>query len=452
MNTVSGVRKRIRRLGAVMLLAGPAIMPARAATAEIPFQSIPAVGTPERLSLAEAKRLAYEHNWDLLAAKSDVDLAAAQTIVSREFPNPLLSWSISKVPINGQSAATIEGPGFWARSYDTVLSINQLFEIGGKRRDRRMSAEQGLLAEQARLADARRVLDLGVTKAYVAAVQAALNAQTLHDSAASLRHEADIAAVRLQAGDISTADKSQIEILADRFELDALSAEADALQKRISVENLIGRPLPTGHWVAADTLEGLVEPRVEDSDLRNIPRRPDLIEAEATLQKTEADLRLQKALRIPDLTLVGMYEHNPPTGDQTIGLGLSFPLPLWNQNRGAIEAAAAARTQAAVQVDKISGQIAADISSARAAFQEAATRHENYVRIIRPKSAQIVKTITYAYEKGGTSLLDLLTAQRADNEVRLAAVQAAADLAITQAALKAALTGIETTAAKTGNK
>ena len=77
----------------------------------------------------------------------------------------------------------------------------------------------------------------------------------MHDSAASLRREAEIAKVRLQAGDISTADKSQIEILADRFELDAQSSEANALTLRIALENLIGSPKPTGTWVAADTLD-----------------------------------------------------------------------------------------------------------------------------------------------------------------------------------------------------
>jgi cobalt-zinc-cadmium efflux system outer membrane protein len=434
--------RRSRILAAPWLIA-LSMMCAPSATACRPDQTVPTNGMPERLSLAEAKRLAFERNWDFLAAKADVDIAAAQEIIAREFPNPSFAWSTAKVPINGHSAATLEGRALWDRSYDTILSINQLFEIGGKRRSRQVSAEQGFRAEKARFADARRILDLGVTKAYVAALQAALNAQTLRDSAVSLHHEADIAAARLQAGDISTADKSQIEILADRFNLDSQAADADAMQKRIAMENLIGTAVPTGHWVAADTLENLIEPKIAESDNKENPRRPDLIAAEASLKKAEADLRLQNAMRIPDFTLLFLYEHNPPDGDQTVGLGLSFSLPLWNHNRGEIEATAAACQQASVQVDKIRGQIAADIASARVAYREASARYENYTRVIRPKSAQIVKTISYAYEKGGASLLDLLVAQRNDNEVRLAAVQAGADVAIAQAALKTALTAAE---------
>jgi len=445
MNLSFHVRPRGSRVVAALFLAGLATIQAQPGTTDRPRQAASTNGTPDRLSLAEAKRLAFERNWDLLAAKADVDMAAAQQIMAHEFPNPTLAWSTAKIPVNGQAASPGTGGSFWERSYDTILSVNQLFEIGGKRRSRQMSADQGFQAEQARFADARRLLDLGVAKAYIAAVQGEADARTLLDSASSLRHEADIAAVRLKAGDISAADKSQIEILADRFELEAQAAETNALQQRITLENLLGTPRPTGQWAATDTLENLIVAKVADSEEAALPRRPDLIAAEASLAKAEADLRLQKAMRIPDPTVMAMYEHNPPDANQTIGLGLSFPLPLWNHNRGAIQAATASRDQAAAQVEKVRGQIAAEVVAARSAYREASARYENYLRIIAPKSAQILKTISYAYAKGGVSLLDLLSAQRNDNDVRLALVQAAADAAAALATLKAALTEGEAT-------
>src|SRR2546425_8897660 len=50
-----------------------------------------------QLTLAEAQRIAFERNWDLLAARSDVDLATAQKIVARQFPNPTLSFSATQI-------------------------------------------------------------------------------------------------------------------------------------------------------------------------------------------------------------------------------------------------------------------------------------------------------------------------------------------------------------------
>ena len=48
------------------------------------------------------------------------------------------------------------------------------------------------------------------------------------------------------------------------------------------------------------------------------------------------------------------------------------------------------------------------------------------------------EAVAFAYEKGGSSLVDLLEAERADNDARLAAAQAMSDTASAVADLKAA--------------
>ena len=62
---------------------------------------------------------------------------------------------------------------------------------------------------------------------------------------------------------------------------------------------------------------------------------------------------------------------------------------------------------------------------------------------IAPRSAAIVTTIRYAYQKGGASLVDLLSAERNDNEVRIALATAKADYVIAQAAYAAAISDLE---------
>jgi cobalt-zinc-cadmium efflux system outer membrane protein len=177
---------------------------------------------PGQLTLADAKHLAFERNWDLLAAKSGMDAATAQLLVAKEFPNPTFSYSTAK--IGSHENSTPVGNGLWSRSYDTIFAVNQLIEIGGKRHDRKVSAQAGITSAQARFYDVRRLLDQGVTKAYVAALLAGENARILNESAGMLRHEVELAQVRLKAGDISDSDEKQIENNADVFELQAQSA------------------------------------------------------------------------------------------------------------------------------------------------------------------------------------------------------------------------------------
>ncbi len=82
------------------------------------------------LSLADAKQIAFERNWDLLAAKSGLDAATAQMLVAKEFPNPSFSYSTAR--IGSYDNSTPVGNGLWSRNYDTIFAVNQLIEIGGQ--------------------------------------------------------------------------------------------------------------------------------------------------------------------------------------------------------------------------------------------------------------------------------------------------------------------------------
>ena len=403
--------------------------------------SSPSAAPPvlRKLTLADAQRIAFQRNWDLLAAKSDVDMATAQKIVARQFPNPTFGISAEDISVDSHPNSTVAGNGLWARSYDTTFAISQLFEIGGKRQNRKASAQAGFQAAEARLEDAHRILNQAVSKAYIDTLLAGASVNILSDSAKSLRQEAQIAETRLNAGDISKADKSQIEIAAERLEMQAKAAEASATTSRIAVDVLLGEPHPTGKWAPGDTLDSLAGQTTLAGQATPGAPRPDLLAAEAAKVKADAELRLQKAMRVPDPTFFVQYEHEQPDLPNTVGVGVSFPLPLWNRNRGGIASAKAAQDQARLFAEKVQAQIQADIAIARNAYADASSRWQRHRDQIQPKSADVRQTVSFAYQRGGASLLDLLSAQRTDNEVRLATAQAAAETAKAAADLKAAL-------------
>jgi cobalt-zinc-cadmium efflux system outer membrane protein len=135
----------------------------------------------------------------------------------------------------------------------------------------------------------------------------------------------------------------------------------------------------------------------------------------------------------------------------TFNVGVSFPLPLWNRNSGNIKAAQATRDQAEIALEKVEAQVMADIANADSEYNEALQRWQRYRDQIVPKSAKVRDSVAFAYEKGGASLVDLLEAERTDNDVRLAAAQAQADTASATADLQAAqnvLTETELNSAK----
>jgi cobalt-zinc-cadmium efflux system outer membrane protein len=416
--------------GVAAALAALLLAPAGARSAEAAHQG--------PLSLADAQRLALERNNDLRIAQAQVAAALAQLRVAREFPNPTVSLSTAKISTDGVPESTTLGNGLLARSYDSIASLSQLFQVG-KRGLIQDAAKAGVRSAEFQRDDARRLLLQGVTQAYAAALAASSEADVLTDSAAKLRREADIAAHRFSAGDLSASDKAQLEIAADQDELNAESERAIARTAVVTLEILLGEASPQGGTVLADTLDDWGRRIPADLESEAIGARPDIAAAEAAVSQADSNLRLQQRQKIPDVTASMQYERNPPFQPDTVGFGLSFPLPVWDRFDGEILAARAAREQTLAQLDKARIQAAADVSAARVAYHEAAQRARRYESSLVPKSAEVLKSVSYSFEKGGAALVDLLEAERNDNSIRVGAAQAKADAASAAAALEAAL-------------
>jgi cobalt-zinc-cadmium efflux system outer membrane protein len=148
-------------------------------------------------------------------------------------------------------------------------------------------------------------------------------------------------------------------------------------------------------------------------------------------------------MRIPDPTLSLGVEHNPPGGGpavDTLNIGVSFPLPLWNLNGGNIKAAQAAVAQFQAALGKIQTQAMADLATAQSAYQEARERWVRYRDDLAPQSARVRESVAFKYEKGAATLVDLLNAEQTDNTIRLALAQAMNDTATAAAGQAAART------------
>jgi len=148
-------------------------------------------------------------------------------------------------------------------------------------------------------------------------------------------------------------------------------------------------------------------------------------------------------MRIPDPTISIGYEHEPPGGGppvDTLNVGMSFPLPIWNQNKGSIAASRANVDQFRLALAKLQAQMNSDLVNAQSALDEASSRLKRYQEQIAPQSASARAAVIFKFEKGGATLVDLLEAERTDNDVRLATAQAMADTASAQADLTAAQT------------
>ena len=400
------------------------------------LSAYPAAGADGGLSFADAFALALAQNPDVRVAQTDVAQAEAQVLVARQLPNPILSGQTTKIPTGGTGASTPTGNGFFDRSYDSVVALSQTVEVGGKRKDRRLSAEAALAAAHARLRDTRRSVGNAVAHAYASALLASHNASILRESAISLDRSSELAGVRFEAGEISESDRLQVEIAAGRFRADAETAKGNVRTTLVVLAALLGSSGGTGPLRLSDTLETL-----ESSFLASTPEpgaslpdpvglRPDVEAALRGVEKAEAERALQVAFRIPDPTFLVQYEREPPDRPNSAGIGISFTLPLFNRNQGAIRAADASRDAARIEVERVRARARSELATAASNFETARTRAKTLVAELLPKARQVRETVAFSWKEGAASLLELLEAERNLNDLRLAAAAARVDLVL----------------------
>ncbi len=386
--------------------------------------------------LGDAIQTAVEHNWDLVAEKSNINLVHAQEMVAKEFPNPTLSIGTTKVNVDGRSSKTGRNSGFWNRNYDNITAVDQLIELGGKRTWRQMAAKQGLLSAEASFQDAERQLKNGVIKAYAKVMQEDELVAILMESEETLKDEAEI------------TSRGWMRAMCPMLTSSRSTSPPNALRLTVRWRN----PMPATRgsrwnccWVPVNRRARSIYPRVFRTWRSSWPQKrparrasvPDLLAAEAMVKQIVANIGLQKAVRVPDVTVQLHYVHEPPDQPNTAGVGFSIPFLRWNRNQGAIAAAQAPKESAELTVAKVRSQVIGEANQSGAIYQSANDKWKRYVTAIGPKSHDSLAALTYAYRKGGIPLVALLTAQRNDHDIHTASAQAVMDTVAAAADVRA---------------
>lgn len=374
------------------------------------------------LTLADALDLAGSASPNIDAADAGVRAASAARRVAGLRPNPSLNADIENV---GGSRAynDIEAP-------KQTVSVGVPVELGGKRSARIAVADaQGNRAQIERVA-AGADLRLAVTQAYVEAVAADRRLTTTRDQAAIAAGAVRAAHVRVLAGRASPLEEQRAEVL--RISADAAVDRAVRLADlaRVNLGRRIGRPVTGGldqSWF--DRVGGYGPTRLDaDSNLA-------VATARADEKAAEAQLRLARSQRLPDVTLSAGVRRLPINNDMAAIFGVSVPLPFFNSGASSVAQAGAERDRATalrraaeLENEQAIGQAQADVANAAAAAQTAAGPSLAAAQ----EAARIARI---GYREGKFGQLDLLEAERTLAETRSSAIDALAAFHEAQAQL-----------------
>ncbi len=389
---------------------------------------------PVRITLDQAIDLAIAHNHALKATRTQIQQSQAQEVTAALRPNPNLTADTLFIPIEPQNfnSNIISN----VTEFDTGVSY--LFERGGKRHRRIDAARDATGQTRYQVSDAERTLIFNTAQQFITAQLAESNLDLANQDLASFQETVTIAQAQYKAGAISEGDLLKITVQLLQFQTDVSAAKVAKVQALASLREFLGYDaVPDNYDVEGDLTYQPLQLNRDDLLSKALKNRADLLAARQGVRASESQYALAKANGKIDVTGALTYSH---VADQnSLGVTVSLPLPIFDRNQGEIARTLYARTAAEETANAANDTVLTDVNSAYAAFssnQEVVTLYTGgYL-----KQAKDSRDISeYAYHRGAASLLDFLDAERSYRSTQLAYRQALANYLIAVEQLKEAV-------------
>ena len=379
----------------------PAVLLNQNALATKPQTQAPA---KRSITLAEAIEIFMRQNLELVAARYDIETADAEKLTARLRPNPAITVGLSDLPVN------LSGPFIKEQTYD--YGISRTFELGGKRSKRIdvADANSELARGQFQMAVWQMTNDLKRKFYTVVLNQSLLN--LARENEATFAEIVKRTTELMNAGEISGLDLERVEVEKLKFDTDLANSQRDYEVALRDLRFALG-----GDYRAMDIeIIGTIdyEPHQFSHDElldMALATRPDLKAAKLSEHAADANIRLQDAQRIPDLTLGGGISQ-VPTGTSSYTFGVGIELPISNRNQGERAKALIEKRKAQNQAQLLTNQVLSDVDKALVAFEMQKHRVDLYRTGVITKVNDIQDKTQIALKAGESSTLDLLDAIR----------------------------------------
>lgn len=365
-----------------------------------------------RLSLTDALGLFVQQNLDVLIAKYGIEYSKGQQITARLFPNPVMSIGNLASFTQGHTAGN---------SGQIFTQVQQLFELAGKRGYRIESAGFGAQSAEAAFEDAVRQLGFTVKDSYYRVQLAQRRLALAEENRDRFSRILDINSIRFKKGYIAEVDLIRIRLQTVDFHSQVIQSLQEAETARGDLRQLLRLSPATTLELTTDLEFKRIDPEIAKLRVVAIDVRPDVRSKRFTYSQREADLRLAKAYRVPDLTVGTGYAiqgSRGPDNPQQWALNFGMPLPLFNRNQGGIVQAEVAVQTAEADLNKALNVVENEVEVAYRNLMHSRRLVEAYVGGVLDDARATFTIVERAYERGGATILDLLDAARTSRTIQ----------------------------------
>ncbi|MFY9477463.1 MAG: TolC family protein [Aquabacterium sp.] len=365
--------------------ASPAQVPLSAASAPAP--------TVQPLTLAEAIRLALQFSPQIVANQQELAASDGTVIQAGARPNPEIQ-------------ALIEDTRRESRT--TTVQFSLPIELGGKRSARVSVAELGRAQTAVDVEGRRAQIRADVSDAFFGAVIAQERVQLAQASAELSGRAADAASKRVQAGKVSPVDETRAKVAHAGVRVELRQAQGELRSARQRLSALLGPAAPRAQVLAwqSNALPALLSP---DTSLTDVPA---LRQARLEVDRRQAMVELERARRIPDVTLTLGAKRDQQVGRNQTVIGLSIPIPVLDTNRGNLLQALRLHDKAEADLQATRIRVETEWTQLSERQRSAQAEVQALKEEVLPGAESAWQAATTGFELGKFSFLDALDAQR----------------------------------------
>ncbi|HEY4650636.1 MAG TPA: TolC family protein [Pontibacter sp.] len=377
-----------------------ALLPgAQAQTAASPADTL-------HLSLEEAEKLFVARNLPLLAQKAAIEASKAAVIQARLFENPELGLEqIIYNPTNGRYFDM-------SKAGQNAVTLEQLFYLAGKR-NKRIKVEQfnSQLTEH-EYADLLRTLRYDLRTSFLQLHFLRQHYSVLQERTKNVQQLVNAFNEQYRKGNVPLKEITRLKALLFSLENQQLALAAEMQQEQADLRLLTQTPATT-----------TLVPEVDDTALDNVKsehlsytqlletaleHRHDLKAAETNVKLQQANLTLQKALAVPDITVGGLYDKQSSIVRDYVGITLSTTLPLFNRNQGNIKAARSQMEQSQLLYTNQQQVVENEVMQAFQKAREAEQLYANFDPNFTGEFNRLIEGITSSFARRHISLIEFL--------------------------------------------
>lgn len=329
------------------------------------------------VTLEDCESQFLKNNLFLLASQYNIDVSKALTIQARIWDNPMITAELNAYNPERNQYFDIGKDG------QKAFGIEQLIYLGGKKRNEVKLAQTNEQLAELQFNDLLRTLKLQLRKSFYTVYY---NTKSLETTDKQLAHIEDLInsySIQAQKGNIPLKDVVRLQSLYLNFKNERMEVVNNNIEEQANLKLLLNST-ETIVPIVSDT-EFNKYLKTIDFDLKSfedqaITNRPDYLAKQKEIDANEINVKWQKSLSIPDITVGANYDQRSGAFNKEANLTLGIPLPLWNKNKGNIKYAQTILDQSKVEKQSFDLQLQTEITSAWNKWDES---RKNYT-VIKP--------------------------------------------------------------------